>query len=63
VVSLRKRLGLTQAELAELAGVSTQSVVKWEKTDGKIPFRQQKTADRMQEIRGMTKQQAQEQLG
>lgn len=58
VKSLRDKLGLTQAGLAELAGVSTQSVVKWEKADGKISFRQAKTADRMQEIRGMSKKQA-----
>ena len=55
VSSLRKKLGLTQAELAKLAGVSTQSVVKWEKTEGKIPFRQQKTLERMGEIRAMGK--------
>ena len=56
--SLRDKLGLTQAGLAELAGVSTQSVVNWESTEGKISFRQQKTADRMQEIRGMGKKEA-----
>lgn len=58
VVSLRKRLQLTQAELAVLADVSTQSVVKWEKHDGKIPFRRQETAARMQVIRGMNKNEA-----
>lgn len=63
VVTLRKRLGLTQAEFATLAGVSTQSVVKWEKSDGKIPFRQEKTASRMQQIRGMSKREALEDLG
>jgi DNA-binding transcriptional regulator YiaG len=58
VASLRKRLQLTQAELGVLADVSTQSVVKWEKHEGKIPFRQEKTAARMQVIRGMTKTEA-----
>ncbi|MBW2714417.1 MAG: helix-turn-helix domain-containing protein [Deltaproteobacteria bacterium] len=58
VASLRNKLGLTQAGLAELAGVSTQSVVKWEKHEGKISFRQEKTAARMQQIRGMTKSEA-----
>lgn len=62
VVSLRKKLGLTQAEFAALAGVTTQSIVKWEKYEGKIPFRQQKTALRVQEIRGMGKKQAREAL-
>ncbi len=63
VISLRKRLGLTQAELATLADVSTQSVVKWEKVDGKIPFRQEKTAGLMQQIRSMGKRAAREALG
>ena len=58
VASLRKRLQLTQAELAVLADVSTQSVVKWEKHEGKIPFRQEKTAARMQVVRGMSKTKA-----
>lgn len=58
VVSLRKRLGLTQAELAQLAGVSVQSVVNWEKVAGKIPFRQEKTAVRMQQVRGMNMKEA-----
>ena len=35
-----------------------KSVVKWEKHEGKIPFRQQETAARMQVIRGMTKTEA-----
>jgi DNA-binding transcriptional regulator YiaG len=58
VASLRKRLQLTQSELGVLADVSTQSVVKWEKHEGKIPFRQQETGARMQVIRGMTKTEA-----
>ena len=58
VASLRKKLALTQAELAKLADVSTQSVVKWEKHDGKIPFRKQETAVKMQQIRGMSKSEA-----
>lgn len=62
VLSLRKRLGLTQAELAKLVGVSVPSVVKWEKTEGKIPFRQQKTLDRLQEIRAMRKAEVREEL-
>lgn len=63
VVSLRKRLQLTQAELAVLADVSTQSVVKWEKHEGKIPFRKAETLARMQVIRGMNKTQAWAELG
>jgi DNA-binding transcriptional regulator YiaG len=58
VVSLRKRLQLTQAKLGVLADVSTQSVVKWEKHEGKIPFRKAETLARMQVIRGMSKTKA-----
>ncbi|VGO19799.1 helix-turn-helix domain-containing protein [Pontiella sulfatireligans] len=58
VASLRKKLALTQAQLAVLADVSTQSVVKWEKHEGKIPFRKQETSVRMQQIRGMSKTKA-----
>lgn len=63
VAALRKKLRLTQAGLAELAGVSTQSVVNWEKQTGKIAFRQQATAARMQLIKGMTKKEAWAELG
>lgn len=62
VVSLRKRLGLTQAEMAKLVGVSTQSIVKWEKADGKISFRKQETSARMQQVRAMDKRSAWEKL-
>jgi DNA-binding transcriptional regulator YiaG len=58
VASLRSRLGLTQAEFGKLAGVTTQSIVKWEKSEGKIPFRQQQTALNVQTIRGMGKREA-----
>jgi hypothetical protein len=58
VVSLRKRLQLTQVELAVLADVSAQSVMKWEKHEGKVPFRGKETPARMQVIRGMSKTQA-----
>jgi DNA-binding transcriptional regulator YiaG len=63
VVSLRKRLGLTQAEMAGLAGVSTQSVVNWEKIEGKIPFRQQETLLKLKEIRSMSKSKARDAVG
>jgi DNA-binding transcriptional regulator YiaG len=62
ILSMRKRLGLTQAELAQLADVSTQSVVKWEKTEGKVSFRQEATLQKLQEIRSMGKMQARELL-
>ena len=55
VLNLRKRLGLTQAQLGKLAGVSGQTVVLWEATKGKISLRRKETPVRLQEIRGMTK--------
>lgn len=63
VASLRKRLGLTQAELAVLADVSTQSIVKWEKAEGKISFRKQETSVCMQQVRAMDKRSAWATLG
>jgi len=63
VLSLRKRLGITQAELAKLADVTNQSIVRWEKVEGKIPFRNKETPNRMQKIRSMNKQAAWKTLG
>lgn len=37
--TLRARLGLTQAELADLVGVSGQSVYQWERRDGQLQLR------------------------
>lgn len=39
VLKLRQKLGLTQAEFAKLAGVSTLTVYKWEKVGGRIRMR------------------------
>ena len=63
VRSLRKRLGITQIELSKLADVSHQSIVRWEKTAGKIPFRKKETPAKMQQIRAMDKRTAWEALG
>ena len=54
VKALRKRLGATQAGLAKLVGVSSQTVVNWEAHKGKINLRKA-TAGRLQEIRGWGK--------
>jgi len=53
--SLRKRLGLTQAGFAQLAGVSNQAVVMWERNIGKIPLRRRETAAKLQAMRKLTK--------
>jgi transcriptional regulator with XRE-family HTH domain len=58
VFSLRKRLGLTQIELGQLVGVTQQTVVRWEKTDGKITLRGDAIQLRLQEIRGMGRKEA-----
>lgn len=39
VLKLRRKLGLSQAEFAILAGVSTLTVYKWEKVGGRIRMR------------------------
>jgi len=63
VRSLRKRLGLTQGELAKLADVTPATVVKWEATKGKIAIRRKDTVGKLQAIRGMNKRAAREILG
>lgn len=63
VLSLRKRLGLTQVELAQLAGITQQTVVRWEKTEGKITLRGEAIQSRLQDIRSLGKTEAWEKLG
>ena len=63
VKALRKRLGLTQARFANLAGVSVPTVIKWEGAKGKAPIRLKAAIARLQAIRGMGKKQAAEILG
>ena len=63
VKALRKRLGLTQARFANLAGVSVPTVIKWEGADGKVDIRRKATVARLQAIRGRGKRQAAEIVG
>ena len=63
VRAMRKRLGLTQAQFSELAGVSVPTVIKWEGSQGKAPIRLKAAIARLQAIRGMGKKQAVEILG
>ena len=63
VRALRKRLGLTQAELGRLAGVSAQSVVKWESSDGKAGLRRKAARAALQQLRELNKAKARELLG
>ncbi len=63
VVSLRKRLGVTQTEFARLIGVTQQSVVRWEKTAGKIPFRGVEVQAGILRVRALDKKTAWTELG
>ena len=53
--TLRKRLGLTQVQFGKLAGVSGQSVVNWEGTEGKVDIRKKETMARIQSLKGKGK--------
>ena len=59
--NLRARLGLTQAELAQLLGVSGQSVYQWERKDGPLTLRE-KTRRALIEVRGMGLREARKRL-
>ena len=63
VVSLRKRLGITQTELARLVGVTQQSVVRWEQSEGKIPFRGLEVQAGIRRVRALDKKTAWTELG
>lgn len=58
VRSLRKRLGLTQAEFGKLADVSVPTVVHWESAKGAVPVRRKETIVRLREIRALNKRSA-----
>ncbi|NCD34561.1 MAG: hypothetical protein EOL87_14245 [Spartobacteria bacterium] len=59
VKALRKRLGVTQADLGRLAEVSSQAVVNWEAHTGKINIRKA-AAGRIQELKGKGKREVAE---
>jgi DNA-binding XRE family transcriptional regulator len=61
VRNLRAKLGLTQAELAQLLGVSGQSVYQWERKDGPLTLRA-KTRRALIEVRGMGVREARRRL-
>ena len=62
VKTLRKRLGLTQAQFGKLVGVSVPTVVNWEGAQGKVNLRKA-AAGKLQGLRGIGKRQAAEMLG
>lgn len=57
VLKLRRKLGLTQAQLAKLAGVSTLTVSKWETSQGRLRMRGHALAG-FARVRGMGKREA-----
>ena len=63
VKALRKRLGLTQARFANLAGVSVPTIVNWEKVEGKVEIRRKATMARLQELKGKGKREVAAMMG
>jgi DNA-binding transcriptional regulator YiaG len=57
VRTLRAKLGLTQAEFAKLADVSSLTVSKWETAEGRIQLRGRTLAG-LARVRGLTKRTA-----
>jgi DNA-binding transcriptional regulator YiaG len=62
IKAVRKRLGISQVQLAKLVEVSDQAVANWEQKEGKVVFRQQETAGRLAELRSMNKTTVMEEL-
>jgi DNA-binding transcriptional regulator YiaG len=59
--NLRTKLGLTQAELAQLLDVSGQSVYQWERKDGPLKLRE-KTRRALLDVRGIGLREARKRL-
>ncbi len=53
VTGMRKRLGLTQPQMAQLCGVSAGAIVLWESKSGKLNLRA-KTRDALAKLRQMS---------
>ena len=63
VKTLRKRMGLTQAQFGKLVGVSVPTIVNWEKANGKVEIRRKATMARLQELKGKGKREVAAMLG
>ena len=61
VRKVRAKLGLTQADFAKLAGVSTLTISKWEQAEGRIAMRS-RTLAAFAAVRGMGKRDARQSL-
>ncbi|HAK94056.1 MAG TPA: hypothetical protein DCM87_03370 [Planctomycetes bacterium] len=62
IKALRRKLGVSQGDLGKLAGVSTNSVYKWEQKRGRLKIRQG-TAAALLALRGMGKREVRARLG
>jgi DNA-binding transcriptional regulator YiaG len=61
--SLRRRLGLSQIDLAKLVGMNRISIAHWEKKSGKITIRKPEVRKTLTELKGMKKAEAAARLG
>jgi DNA-binding transcriptional regulator YiaG len=59
--SLRRKLNLSQADFAKLAGVSSLSVYQWERKEGRLNLRGA-TKTKLSELRGLGARKAQKRL-
>lgn len=55
IKSIRNRLGLSQAKLAKILGVATNTILLWEQKDGRLVFRNPETKTAIVNLRSMTK--------
>jgi len=63
IKSLRRRLGLSQLDLATLVGMNRISVSHWEKKSGKITIIKPEVRKMLTELRGMKKAEVAARLG
>jgi len=63
IKSLRRRLGLSQINLATLVGMNRISIAHWEKKSGKITIRKPEVIKMLTELKGMKKAEVAARLG
>ena len=62
IKSIRDRLGLSQAALANILEVAPNTVLLWEQKEGRLTFRNPETKAAIVSLRGMTKAEVAESL-
>jgi DNA-binding transcriptional regulator YiaG len=63
IKSLRRRLGLSQSDLAKLVGMNRISISHWEKKSGKITIIKPEVRKTLTELKGMKKAEVATRLG